>query len=89
MRLSPIAVHILDYFRVSSRSRVDITELRTHCSTYGCGDLDTALGGLESDGLVRRVADGRDWLLLTGEGRRYAGLAAAESDERIDQRPRT
>jgi hypothetical protein len=85
MRLTPIDVHILDSFRRTARVHLEMPELRRRCATYGCTDLDNAVSRLERDGLLKRMSDGKDVLVLTRQGRHYAGLAAIESDERIDQ----
>jgi len=83
MRLQPIDVYILDYFRRNARLKIDLAELTEQCRTYPCGDIEAAITRLEREAhLLRRLADGREWLELTREGRRYAGLAAAESLER-------
>jgi hypothetical protein len=85
MRLMPIDVHILDSFRRTARMKLEMSELRKCCATYGFADLDSAISRLERDGLLKRLSDGIEMLVLTRRGRRYAGLAAVESDERIDQ----
>ena len=83
MRLQPIDVYILDYFRRNARPKIDFAELSEQCRTYNCGDIEAAVTRLEHDArLLRRIHDGKEWLELTREGRRYAGLAAAESLER-------
>ena len=83
MRLMPIDVFILDYFRRSARARVELSELATRCGTYDCGDIEQALTRLERQAhMLRRISDGHEWLELTREGRKHAGLAAAESLER-------
>jgi len=84
MRLQPIDVYILDYFRRSARARVDRGELSGYCETYECTDLDQSIDRLEQCSMLRRISDGREWLELTREGRRFAGLAAAESSERLE-----
>ena len=84
MRLQPIDVYILDYFRRSARARVDASELTQQCATYGCPDVEQALVRLEDGYMLRRISDGAEWVELTREGRRYAGLAAAETTERLE-----
>jgi len=83
MRLQPIDVYILDYFRRNERPKIDFAELSEQCRTYNCGDIEAAVTRLEREAhMLRRHQNGREWLELTREGRRYAGLAAAESLER-------
>lgn len=84
MRLQPIDVYILDYFRRNAREKVDFSELSTQCQTYGCGDVEAAVMRLVDRRLMRRLPDGKEWLELTRDGRRFAGLAAAESLERLE-----
>jgi hypothetical protein len=85
MRLQPIDVYILDYFRRSGRPRIELGELARQCATYGCGDLEQSLNKLEHAAhMLRRISDGKEWLELTREGRRFAGLASAESRERLE-----
>jgi hypothetical protein len=85
MRMTPFDVHILDHFRRRAKTRVDIKELERHCGTYDCADLHESIDRLVAGGMMRRLADGTEWLVLTRSGRRYAGLAAVESNERIDR----
>lgn len=85
MRLQPIDVYILDYFRRNARARIEPAELSAQCRTYGDGDIGEALNRLEREAhMLRRLRRSREWLELTREGRRYAGLAAAESLERLE-----
>lgn len=86
MRLQPIDVYILDFFRRSARVRVERSELSTRCGTYDCSDIEAALTRLERQAhMLRHSTDGRDWIELTREGRQFAGLAAAESFERWEE----
>ena len=85
MRLRPIDVYILDYFRRNARARIAPAELHAQCGTYCDGDIDAALERLEREArLLRRRRLYREWVELTREGRKYAGLAAAESMERTE-----
>lgn len=79
----PIDVFILDYFRRNARVRIELSEITTRCGTYECGDIEQSLTRLEHHAhMLRRISDGHEWLELTREGRKHAGLAAAESLER-------
>jgi DNA-binding MarR family transcriptional regulator len=86
MRLRPIDVHVVDFFRQRAKTTVDLADLFNHCATYDRSAVEQSLDRLERKAhLVRRISDGRDMIELTSEGRRYVGLAAAESGERIDR----
>jgi hypothetical protein len=85
MRLRPIDVYILDYFRRSARTKIVFAELSELCRTYHCRDVEAAVTRLEQEAhMLRRIEDGKEWLELTREGQRYAGLASAESLERLE-----
>lgn len=87
-RLEPLEVFILDFFRRRSSTRVPAHDLEAHGAAYGNPALGHALQRLEKDEhfLSRSTAEGVEWLELTGAGRRYAGLASLEMDERLEQR---
>jgi len=83
MRLQPIDVYILDFFRRNARTRIEPHELTAQCGTYCDGDIEAALERLEQQAhMIRRKRLRREWLELTREGRKVAGLAAAESLDR-------
>lgn len=85
MRLQPIDVYILDFFRRNARARIELCELTAQCGNYCDGDVEAALDRLEQQAhMVRRTRRRRDYLELTREGRKVAGLAAAESLERLE-----
>src|SRR3954452_4749729 len=84
MRLQPIDVYILDYFRRNARARIDPAELAAQCRTSGTDDVEAALLRLEREAhMVRRKRLRREWLELTREGRKVAGLGAAGKLQRL------
>lgn len=87
-RLEPLEVFILDFFRRRSSTRVAANDLRAHGIAYGNPALGHALQRLEEEErfLARSTAEGVEWLELTRDGRRYAGLAALETEERLEPR---
>ena len=81
-RLARIEEYIFALFRARGTSRLLTREVFESTGEYANADLVRAFEDLEKRrrALVRHTEEGDDWVSLTPEGARLAGLHAPEED---------
>ena len=79
-KLEQIEAYIFELFRQRGESRLLAKEIFESARDYANADLVRAFEDLEKKWrlLVRYTDEGNDWVLLTPEGLRYAGLSDLE-----------
>ena len=81
-RLQQIEKYVLGFFQTEQRTRILAKELFASTSTYANADIVRALEDLEKKErlLVRRTAEGYDYVSLTADGADLLGLNKVDSD---------
>jgi hypothetical protein len=79
-RLAAVEDYVLGFFRSVGRSRALTREIFDASPGYANADIVRAFEDLEKRqrALVRHTEEGDDWVTLTPEGARLAGLPAPE-----------
>jgi hypothetical protein len=82
-RLARVEEYVLGFFRRAGRARALAREIFEGSSVYANADIVRALEDLEKGQrlLVRHTEEGDDWVSLTHEGARVAGLPERLGDE--------
>jgi hypothetical protein len=88
-KLEEIEEYIFDLFRKRATARLLATEIFEGTEKYANADLVRAFEDLEKRWrlLVRYTHEGDDWLQLTAEGARYAGLTEFKTIDQPEAMP--
>ena len=81
-RLARVEEYVLGRFQRSGRTRLLVREVFEASPGYANADIVRAFEDLEKRqrALVRHTEEGDDWVSLTPEGARLAGLSAPDED---------